>query len=282
MTRAMRHMFVLMSKKKKARLLSKLKVEEISGVDRGANPGAKVAFWKRDLTNDNQGDNNMDIEELAKRLEALEKSDSDNKETIEKLEAEKQELETLAKMSDAEKAYMDKMSDEEKKRFMGLDSKGRKEMMTKADEVAKAEEKAKEETVSKADFEAIRKEANELKAEIKKINDEKAFEAFKTDIAKRVPVLASEEKASVVKALHAMDEDARDAFVKELESAEKVKDKFAKEYGVVAKSESDPEAQLEALAKAHADKHNVTIQKAHAEVLNTAKGQELYSQIGKN
>lgn len=264
-----------MSKKKRS-LLTKLIIDEISGVDRGANPGAKVAFWKRE--NNNQGDTNMNVEELAKKFEDLEGVVKGQSETIEKLQAEKDEFQALAKMSDAEKEYMGTLSDEEKAKFMGMKGDERKAYMDKAkakksNDGDNAIEKALQDEVSKREA---------LETEIKKLREEREYDAFVAKVSKDVPALKSDEKADFTKSLFKMDEASREAVLKELKAAEKIKSDYLVEKGTSALSEDDPVSKLEVLAKKYADEKNVTKEAAMAEVLKTREGAELYNASSKN
>lgn len=279
--------------------LTKLKINEISGVDKGANQGAKVAFWKRD---ENTGEKQMGPEQLEKALEDLEAK-------VEKLEAEKSELETLSKLSDEEKTFISEMDDEQKKRFLGLKGDERKKEMEKtqkndAEVEAKTEEvlektadtaveKAKEveatteatvETISKADFDALQKRADEQAEVIAKMQEEKAFNDFIKSTSKEVPSIASEAKAELAKSLFKMDEDSREVLIKELAASEKLRDKYLMEKGHSVRSPDDPTEKLDALAKSYAQDKGLDINKeedfakAYNAVCNTAEGKELYAQ----
>ena len=262
---------------KKRSLLTKLIIDEISGVDRGANQCAKIAFWKRD-NKDTQGDKTMDVEELAKKLEEMESAVEKHAEIVSKLESEKEELQTLSKMSDAEKEYMGTMSDEEKAKFMGLDSEQRKACM-KEGKMKKSDDA---DVVSKADLEAITKRNEELEVTIAKMQEEREFDAFVAKVAKDVPSLKSEEKADFVKALFKMDEAGRDSVLKELTAAEKVKSEYFVEKGTSARSADDPVSKLDVLAKKYAGENNVTKEAAMAAVLQTTEGADLYAASMKN
>lgn len=263
---------------KKRSLLTKLIIDEISGVDRGANPGAKVAFWKRD--NNNQGDNTMNVEELAKKFEDLEGVVKGQSETIEKLQAEKDELQTLAKMSDAEKEFMGSMTDEEKAKFMGMKGDERKAYMDKA-KMKKSEDGDKDAAITKAlEDEVSKREA--LETEIKKLREEREYDAFVAKVSKEVPALKSDEKADFTKSLFKMDEASREAVLKELQAAEKIKADYLVEKGTSARGEDDPVSKLEVLAKKYAEEKNVTKEAAMTEVLNTPQGAELYNAASKN
>lgn len=264
---------------KKRSLLSKLKIEEISGVDRGANPGAKVMFWKKDdQTINNQGDQNMDFDALAKRLDDLESVAKTQTETIEKLQAENTELQAFSKMSDAEKEFIGSMSDDEKAKFMGMDADKRKEYMDKA----KMKKSDDSESVYKAEMDAIAKRNQELEDKIAKMEEAREYDAFIAKASQDVPSLKSEMKADFAKSLFKMDEASREVVLKELKAAEKVKSDYIIEKGTSHVSEDSAEGKLETLAKKYADEHNVTKEAAMTKVLMTPQGQELYNSASKN
>lgn len=146
-------------------------IDEISLVDKGANPEAHVAFFKREQTPFSPDDAVGSIgnvenpkrrewasfanaayrsqleagksEAEAKRIarqtanEQFEKGVSkmdieELKKALEDAHTQNQELTTLANMSDMEKAFMDKMGDDDKKRFMNLSKEDRMKEMEKA------------------------------------------------------------------------------------------------------------------------------------------------------
>lgn len=242
-------------------------------MDRGANQHALVSFWKRD----NQELNSMDIDQLAERLDVLEKADKEKAEVIEKLEAQNAELDALSKMSDVEKGFMSNMSDEEKKKFMGMSADERKEKMKKAEDTEGATD-----TVAKADFEAIQKRADELAAKVEKMESDKKFEDFRKGAIAQVPSLAQDEKADFVKSLFEMPEDARGEVLKTLADAEKAKEKFMFEKGHGAHITSEPVQKLDTLVEKYAAENKVSKQAAYAEVLKTSEGAELYNETLKN
>ena len=259
--------------------LTKLKITEVSGVDNPANPGAHIAFWKRD--NETNGDNDMDVQELAKKLEEI--------------TAQNAELAVMAKMSDAEKDFMAKMKDEDKKEFMAMDAEKRKEAMKKSDESEEAEKAAaaadsenqmekkemsekETEAVSKADFEAVQKANKELADKVAKMEAEKAFDAFIAKASKQVPSLASEAKVDFAKALFAMPQDQQDAVLKELVAAEKIKSEYMIEKGTSARNDGGASEQLEKLTKSHMEANKVSFSDAMLAVTSTPEGAALYKQ----
>lgn len=242
-------------------ILSKLQIDEISGVDKGANEGARVAFWKRDETE--KGVSKMDVDQAM--------------EEFEKMEAERNHFEVLAKMSDAEKAFMSEMDEEQKKRFMGMDNDARKAYMEKS----KMKKSDEESEVNKADYEAIQKRAEELAEKVEKMEQERQFETFAKQAEKELPNLAgtTEEKGKLLKALHGLDEDARTLVMGELKKADKITSEYFVEKGTSATGGDDPSQELEKMAKSFASENKVDFNKAYAEVLKTEEGKRLYTKI---
>lgn len=269
-----RGLFVLTMKRKNK--LTKLKVTEVSGVDNPANPGAHIIFWKRDCET-NIGENGMDIEELKKRLE--------------KLESDNVDLSVLAKMSDAEKDFMAKMDEKSKKEFMALAEEKRKERMKKAaddakgaDDLKKANEQKLGEEIAKAlakteaDLAEQVAKRQELEKEVRKMQEEKAFDAFVAKASKQVPSLASEAKLDFAKSLFAMEASQRDAVISELAAAEKIKTEFMFEKGTSARGSDDPEEQLEKMVKSYQEKNkDLSYGDAYEAVVATAEGKALYT-----
>jgi cell division protein FtsB len=266
--------------KKKQTLLTKLIIDEISGVDRGANPGAKILFWKKD--NNNQGDKTMNVEELAKKLEDMEGTVQKQAQKIEKLQAENDGLGALVKMSDAEKEYLETLSEEEKAKFVGLKGDERKAVMDKS-KAKKPDNGNKQDdaAITKALEDAVSK-SETLEAEIKKLRDEREYDIFVAKVSLDVPALKSEEKSEFTKSLFKMNETSCEVVLKELKAAEKIKAQYLVEKGSSARGEDDPVSKLESLAKKYANDKNVTKEAAMAEVLNTQEGRELYNASYKN
>lgn len=274
-----------MSKKNK---LKKLVIKEVSGVDRGANQGAKIEFWKKEPDlNLSKGVNNMDLEQLAEKLEKLEKSNED-------LIAKNSELEKLASLSDDEKAFLSKMDHDKKKMFMDLDKEKKKKMMEeekakmkKADDDLKKREDAlgqeTSELLQKAEkaLDTLSKRNESLETEVAKLKEDKQKDVFKAEVSKRVPGLASDEKADLLDSLFKMDEDGRESILKSLEDAEKIKKRsFMMEKGTAAKGADDPESKLDILVKRHMDDNDgVTYAKALEAVVSTEEGASLYEDM---
>lgn len=259
--------------------LKNLVVKEISTVDRGANQGATVEFWKKDQMN--TGDNTMDVdlEQTIKKVDDLEKANA--------------RLENIAKMTDAQKSFADALEGEAKEDFIKMSAKDKLKLMEEAkvkEEKMKLKKQEAEEALGKQTSEALTKaeislqqevaKREALEARIEKMEKEATFNSFIAEVQKRVPSLASKEKETLAKSLFAMDEDTREITLKSLESAEKVKKDFLLEKGSSASDiDTDPEAKLDKMAKSYQEKNDgVSYADALEEVSKSAEGKELYKQ----
>lgn len=282
----------------KARLLSKLRIEEISGVDKGANAGARVSFWKRD--DSKQETKKMDIDQLIEKFE--------------KLEAENAELQKVSKLNDAEKTFMASMDEGQQKRFLDLDEKDRKKETDKSDhkrdlkkaedEVAakkladeeeeakkvakaKADEEAKKgddkvSDISKADFEALQKKNTDLEDTVAKMQADQELQEFTKRAETDLPNLAgsAEDKGKFIKALFDMKEADRDLIMGEMKKADTITSKWFDSIGTSAPglAGDDPVAKLEALTQ----KRMATTHEDHAiaydAITKTDEGKALYEE----
>lgn len=270
-------------------MLSKLKIEEISGVDKGANEDARVSFWKCGHSQ-KQETKKMDIDQLAERLE--------------KLEAENEVLQKIAKFSDAEKVFIDTMDEEQRKRFLDLDGEGRKKELgaaKKADDEAVAKKKAddeaakkaadeaakkgdgavdKKDAISKADFEAVQKKAADLEETVKKMQEEKELHDFAKKAEAELPNLSgsADEKGKFIKALFSMKKEDRDIVMAGMKTADKITSDYFLEKGTSARGADDPEAKLDVLAKAEMKASKTDYAQAYDAVTKTDEGKKLYEQ----
>lgn len=236
-----------------------MEIDEISLVDQGANPSAYVKFFK------NKGDN-MDIEDLTKRLEEVE---NENKDLLVK-----------AGMSDAEKAYMDGLNDEAKKKFMGMGADERKKMMG----AGKMDKSFDKEAVEKqlADIEKRLAEKDDViksfKEEIAKMADENEMLKLEKRAEAELAGIAgtAEQKAKLLKALDGIeDEDVKKMALENIKKSAETNINVTKEYGASGQGQDDANGKLEALAKAKAKETGVSFAKAYKDVLDTDEGREL-------
>lgn len=261
--------------------LRNLKIEEISGVDRGANPGAHVLFFKRN----EKEPSDMDLKELTKKFEDLEKAQKDDRATIEKLQAEKDTLAALAKMSDAEKTFYKDLSEAKQAEFIKADAETRKAQMDDAEAALK---KKKADDDSKTDVEKalapVNKALEEANAKIQKLEDEKALSAFEKEFDQELPNFggSADEKQELLKSLKAMPEEARKSVMSNLKKADDIKGEYFIEKGTAHRGPDDPVSKLDALAKKRAAEKSEDYSVAYAKVLETEEGQKLYAATGKN
>lgn len=261
--------------------LKNLRIEEISGVDRGANPGAHVLFFKR---NPKEEPLDMDLKEITKRLEVLEKSDTDKTAEITKLKADKDALEALAKMSDAEKEFHKALPADKQASFLKADTAVRKAQMDEAkkaaDDKKSADDKATD--VQKA-LAPLEKQIADQNAEIKKLRDEKELSEFEKSFDKELPNFGgtADEKTELLKSLKAMPEEARKTLMGQLKKADDIKGQYFIEKGTSNRGADDPVNKLDSLAKAEQAKSGGTYEAAYNKVLATDEGSKLYAASGK-
>lgn len=260
--------------------LKKLKITEVSSVDRGANQGAKIEFWKRDGQQTN-GDNDMELEAIVKKLEELEASNSDLKKSNEQLQA-------LASLTDGEKSFIEKLDEAEKEAFMKMGAEDKKKKMEEKEkmDMKKSEDNSElSQELAKRDqalaTEIAKRET--LEAEIQKMKEKDAFNEFKLKISKRVPALASEAKEDLAKSLFGMEEANREVILAEMEAVEKAKNDMAFELGTSMRGEDDAQSQLDKLvAKRMEDNSKEDYTSALEAVTKTAEGAALYEQTRSN
>lgn len=272
-------------KKSKKFSLKNLRIEEISGVDKGANPGAHVLFFKRNQKEPKE----MDLEKLAKKVEGLEKNLGDSQDQIKKLEAEKETLAALAKMSDAEKTFYKSLSDDDKSAFLKMSDEDRKSKMDDEEDKKKTKKALDDnkDDVTKAIEGAtkpLQKSLEEANAEIKKLRDEKDLAEFEKTFDAELPNFGgtSDEKTALLKSLKAMDEASRTTLMKSLKQADEIKGDYFIEKGAAGRGADDPVTKLDVLAKKRAEEKGEEYSLAYAKVLETPEGQKLYAASGKN
>jgi len=260
--------------------LRNLKIEEISGVDRGANPGAHVLFFKR---NPKEEPLDMDLKEITKKLEALEKTSGEQTEEIKKLKADKEALEVLAKMSDAEKEFHKALPADKQEAFLKADAAARK---TQMDDAAALKKKEKENEDSKDAVQKaltpVQKELDETKAALKKLQEKDELADFEKSFDKDLPNFGgtSDEKQELMKSLKAMPEPARKIAMDQLKKADEIRGTYMVEKGTAHRGADDPVNKLDSLAKAEQAKSGGTFEAAYAKVLETPEGSKLYAASG--
>lgn len=109
------------------KILHKIKIEEISFVDRPAQKAAKMTIMKRQKENDEM--TKEEAEALTKSLEDLKKQFEESEAKVAKAEADLKTSQAIAKMSDEEKTFVAKMSDKDKEAFMDMKDEDKKKKM---------------------------------------------------------------------------------------------------------------------------------------------------------
>ena len=265
-------------------ILKDFELVEISGVDKPAQPTAKMTIMKKadkDLSTIEKGGTDMS-DELKVQIEELQKQ-------LDALKASNDSLQKMASLSDEEKAFIKAMSkEEEKEEFLEMDEEKRKEKVAKA----KSEDASivvAGQTITKsvvgdqifAVFKAQQEEIDRQRAEVQKAKDD----AEMAELVKRASEEYStvpgtpEEIAGVLKAVSTLDEVVQ----KNLEAIFNVAKGGASESfetkGAVTKSEpkaSDALSKLDELAKAYAKDNSVGYAKAYSEVIS--KHADLYQE----
>jgi hypothetical protein len=226
--------------------LRKLKINEVSLVDRGASPDAFVTLWKRDEPAGIGGDKGDAASASPSAYGAADDGKSGDKSMADNAALEAQLAELKAKLEDTEKA--------------------------KADAEAKAAEATeKADKVAKAEASRIEKTEKEL-ADLRKSHEEAVEKAEVMEFQKRAEADfpytpgTAVEKGEALRAVHKMaDGPAKDALLKSMKQAEGAFASLMREVGKAGKpvtgtaqAELDAEAtklmQAEKLSKAEAQK----------------------------
>lgn len=242
-----------------AKQLREIKLSEISLVDNPANQHAKVVLQKMDAGTPSDF---KPKEDVVMTPETLEKKLGD---------AETQNAELTKNYSE-----LDQLVDAIVKTASGLGI----EIDRTSGAVAK---KAEPETIS-VDGEQILK-STVPESLLKRLVDlEKAqeVETLTKRAKSELPNLAGSDiaKGELLKAVDAMDKDTREDMLKALKAADAAVSNLFKSVGNDSIDESTPEAQLDMLAKGHAEKTGVTFHKAYEAMIDTPKGQELLKSMG--
>lgn len=235
--------------------IKNLKLFEVSHVEHPANRDSRVALWKTDET---KGGEHMDPEELAKKLEQMEKdlqkSKDDNAELAAKVESLTKSAEEAGLTVEGDKIV--KSADVE---YVEIDGEKIAKSTIPAAVLAKLE---------KADAEAkeLRKKAQE------------------TEILKRaneiVPNMVGGDSAKIeiVKMLDAVsDETVRKSMTEALKSADEVLKSTTKEMGDDSGNggSSDDAGELDKMVDEYAKSKSVTKHEAYSAVIKTAEGRKL-------
>ena len=211
------------------KLLEKLKLSELSLVDKGANQHARVSIFKRDASEKPEdakaevlgksgNKEKVSMSTVEKKVEGLtadlEKANTALAEATAKLE----KADAFSKLSDAEKSFIEKMDDKGKGDYMGMSAADRKKKM---DSVKKSDEtlEVHGQTISKsavgdaefAIFKALTEEAAIAKADIAKARETAELVTFTKQASDEFGALPGTEAeiAAVLKGLSTLDDDVK-------------------------------------------------------------------------
>ena len=279
----------------KRKILKDFVLTEISGVDRPAQPTARMSIMKRAEDFDKN-----ELSELIKRAlnEMRDGANHDDGEDemsdIEKLTAQVAELtknlesaEALSKMCDDEKMHMAKMGDKDKAAFMAMSAEDRKKKMAtnkRDDEVIEVAGQTIAKSVVGAEmfavmkFQQVQLKANEEAIAKAQLDAEMATLRKRADDDFAHVPGTTDERAALLKAAKAMPEAVQKTLEQVMTSYEKT---IAKAFETQGHSHADSPIsksateQVETLAKQHKEKNGGTIEAARAAVMTD----ELYNQI---
>lgn len=201
-----------------ARRLTKLTINEVSSVDRGAGEGVKVMLMKRATETANPGDFDMNQQELEALIA---KSVADATATAVaavtkafdgKIAEQAQQI-ALLKMSPAHKAYFDSCDEATKKSFEAMDDKGRDEFMSKNPL------KKREDPVDQSQLSDVAKRLADTErenADLRKRLDAADLEKSQADFKKRAAALGLDQEGDgeLMRKAFAGDKEAQAAFEK--------------------------------------------------------------------
>lgn len=295
---------------KKRKRYTKLVINETSGVDRPAQePALAVALVKRapeptepgaspsedpaTLTpaGDGANDNGEPMSEettkatgesnpFAEQMKAMQ-------ERMAKMEQELQRQRKMYGMNDQQKAYFEQLEGADADAFVEATPEKRAELVeaTKAADavVYKSADGIEYRKSDDPRLVALAKQADERERELAKARDERAAEVYKARAKEELAHLPGEtsDQIALLKAIDGIGDEEVRARVLEMVKANDAD--LAKSYERAgrngqAPSTSDPEEQLDALAKRFQQEHKVGYFEAYKSVLNTPEGQRLQTE----
>lgn len=237
------------SDEKKRFVIRQLSLDEVSMVDDGANPGARVVLWKR-------------------REEESEKVTDKNTQT--------EELAVLAKRSDKLVAELQKLGHE-------VVVEGENVVVKRAPEPEYVEldgQRVLKSSVPAPLLSMLQKQAED----IRKLREERETETLRKSAETLFGDLPgkSEDHTELMRAVTKIaDSETQSRVLEVLKSASKSMSRLTKEIGSGSNPEDDasPKSQLEKMAKEYAAKNGTTYHQAYAEVVKHGEGRRLAAQI---
>ena len=259
--------------------LEEIDLLEVSAVDTPANQHAGVVLFKRSGYNTpvkpenagvaNEGDGSVTVEELTKKLEALQAQVTDLTKKADDAEAARTAAEAARTAAEETAATLAKSAEE-----AGLVIEDGKIVKRADPEYVEIDgEQVEKALVPAPVLRAIEKQA----ADIAKMKAEAEAVALAKRGETELPNLAGTPLAKG-KLLAAVEGDAE--LLKALKAADAAMSKTFEEVGHGdAHDEASPSYRLDQLAKAHAAAQNVTYEMAYAEVTKAGAGADLLTQL---
>lgn len=197
--------------------------------------------------------------------------------------------EAYGKLNDAEKSYYDNLPDSERDEFLKFDGDHRAQVLKKAaaeDPVIYTSEDGEE--FHKSDDPRLVKMAKRADADRKQAREDRE-RAENMEFAKRAEdelghlTGGEDAKVSLLKAINGIkDEDVRKEISQMLKAADDAASPAFDTRGTTDVAKGDAEEQLNDLAKAYSEKHDMPFAKAYNEVLKTDEGSRLYTETQKS
>lgn len=257
-----------------------LQVDEVSLVDKGANPGAKIALFKfqnRDNIDPNPSNGDlpaMTPEELQKALD------------LQKGEVEKTLSELTAVKADLAKAQEDLKKSEDAAKLAEAElAKAKKDKACKEGEPPELDDEMKKSMSPELlkSFDAMQKRLEESEKVQKDLNDKLELQSLEKQAEQAFPNLPGEpiQKAVLLRTMQGLPDVQKNYLEQVLKSAnEAIGNKFepiGKATNAVLKG--DAQSQFDLLVKAHMAKNQVGESDATDAVMKTAEGKELYAKL---
>lgn len=271
----------------KRNIIESLFLKEISGVDRPAQPKARMSIMKRA-----DEDGGSAVKKTANNEDKLPMADAPTVEALQsELDVTKAELakaEVLAKMSDAAKKYMAKLDDKEKEAFLSLspeDQEKKVSTVTKADETLEVSgQTIRKSEVGDGVFAVMKAQAAQMAAaeeRIAKAENDAAMERLAKRADDEMAHLPGDRvfKARVLKAADSLSAEDQTAFAALVKSANDALKGAFEEHGVKKGKEvaSSANAALDEVANEIAKRDSIPVHKAYERAI--AERPELYDAI---